>query len=294
MHSIKTITAITGLSAETLRAWERRYSGILPARSESGRRLYSADDLAKLCLLAELTRNGHTISKIVSLDYDALLALKNQNQEQDNTQQLVTQITNALRDYRIERCEELLKRALIACEPLDYVKSILLPALSAVGDLWHQEQINIAQEHMFSCCVKRIVLSMVNNLQQQAPQRQAMLFATPSDEPHEFGILMACLLAAHLGFRCYYLGPDLPAPDMLAAIQHLKPVITVIGVLKSPPEPTTIDAIQQIGAGVSGMTSIWLGGVGGRHILKLPDGVELLRDIDDFYRKASLQLGLPS
>lgn len=291
MHSIKTITAITGLSAETLRAWERRYTGILPARSENGRRLYSADDLAKLSLLADLTRNGHTISKIVGLDYDALLALKNQNQEHDSTALLVSQIIDALRDYRIERCEELLKRALIACEPIDYVKRILLPALWTVGDLWHQEQINIAQEHMFSCCVKRIVLSMVNSLLQQTPHRPAILFATPSDEPHEFGILTACLLAAHLGFRCYYLGPNMPAPDLLAAIRHLKPAVTVLGVVKTPPEMSTLDALRQIGQGAD-LTSIWLGGQGARQLSNLPAGVELIRDIDDFYRRAEQQLSL--
>jgi transcriptional regulator, MerR family len=48
MYSIKAITLLTGLPAETLRAWERRYASITPARSDNGRRLYSQQDMEKL------------------------------------------------------------------------------------------------------------------------------------------------------------------------------------------------------------------------------------------------------
>lgn len=287
MYSIKAITSLTGLTAETLRAWERRYQGILPARSENGRRLYSPQDLEKLTLLAELTRNGHAISKIVSMDSEALQAMKSQATQHSGSDLLQLQIIEALMDYRIERCEQLLKRALLACEPIDYVKEILLPALRKIGDLWHQQRISIAQEHMFSCCVKRIVLSMVNNLQNQSSQALAMLFATPSDEPHEFGILLSCLLASALQYRCYYLGANLPGKDIVEAVEHLRPAITVIGLMKNPPESTTIEDLQLIGeTEFMTTTSFWLGGSGARQLKQLPANAELLMDIDEFYRKA--------
>lgn len=286
MYSVKAISSLTGLSAETLRAWERRYEGILPARSENGRRQYSAQDLDKLSLLADLTRSGHAISKIVALDCKDLQILKAQASEDSGQQQLLSQITAALLDYRIERCEQLLKRALLACEPIDYVKGILLPALASVGDLWHQKRINIAQEHMFSSCVKRIVLSMVNNLQNASKTAPAMLFATPSDEPHEFGILLSCLLAASLQYRCYYLGTDLPGQDIVDAIEHLQPAIIVIGLMKSPLEIATIKEFSVIAhAEAVKNIPLWLGGHGGRKF-KSEMTIEWLEDIDDFYRKA--------
>ncbi len=64
MYSIKAVTALTGLGAETLRAWERRYQAIVPRRDENGRRSYSQLDLERLTLLANLTRQGHAISKV--------------------------------------------------------------------------------------------------------------------------------------------------------------------------------------------------------------------------------------
>lgn len=289
MYSIKAITHLTGLTAETLRAWERRYEGILPARTSSGRREYSAQDLEKLNLLAELTRNGHAISKIVGLDCDALRKLKLDASSSDRAvESLLQQIIDALLEYRIERCESLLRRALLACEPLDYVRDILLPTLKKIGDLWHEGRLNIAQEHIFSNCMKRIVLGMVNQFQNTSSSSPAMLFATPSDEPHEFGILLSCLLAAQLQFRCYYLGADLPGNDVLQAAEHLRPDVIVIGLAKVPLAERTRDELTRILTGNEQDFEIWLGGNGIDEFFAVgrSDNVKQIEDFDHFYQIA--------
>ena len=296
MYSIKAITSLTGLTAETLRAWERRYACIVPARTGTGRRFYSQQDLDKLILLANLTSNGHPIGKLASLSCQQLTDFQKQVsvQQKREPMPLLDQIIEALLEYRIERCEQLLKRALLASEPLDYARDILLPALQKVGELWHQEKINIAQEHMFSCCVKRIVLSMVNNLHRHSRNNPAMMFATPSGEPHEFGILVSCLVAAAQQYNCYYLGADLPAKDIIEACQHLKPQTIVIGLVKTPPEPETLMELRRlVDAGKANQTGVWLGGAGALylhdHADQVLNGCEIITDIDQFNAKIRQQ-----
>ncbi len=290
MYSIKAITLLTGLTAETLRAWERRYTGISPARSENGRRLYSQQELEKLTLLAELTRNGHTISKIAGLNCDELRNLQQtRSSHQDLAHPLLDQIIETLMAYRIDRCEQLLKRAMVASEPLEYARDILLPALKKVGELWHEQKLSIAQEHMFTCCVNRIVLSMVNNLQNASASSPAMLFATPSGEPHECGILLGCLLAAVQHYRCFFLGANLPGKDIVEAVHHLQPDIIVIGLVRTPPEPLTIEQLQIItSAKETAASTIWIGGEGATYwYMQSPSSnCELITDIDHFYSKA--------
>jgi len=291
MYSIKAITLLTGLPAETLRAWERRYASITPVRSDNGRRLYSQQDMEKLTLLAQLTRNGHTISKIAGLDCEALRALQQraQSSHKDASHPLLDQIIEALMDYRIDRCEQLLKRALVASEPLEYARDILLPALKKVGELWHEEKLSIAQEHMFTCCVNRIVLSMANNLQHASTNNPAMLFATPSGEPHECGILLSCLLAAVQQYRCFFLGSSLPGKDIVEASRHLQADIIVIGLVKTPPEPATIEQLQVVTAATeTASPTIWIGGDGAEywHRHSPSPNCELITDIDHFYSKA--------
>lgn len=297
MYSIKAITSLTGLTPETLRAWERRYACIVPERNDTGRRFYSQQDLEKLTLLVDLIQKGHSIGKLAGLDCQQLREFQHQTNTPADREPspLLSQIIEALTQYRIERCEQLLKKALIATEPLDYVRDVLSPALQRVGQLWHEDKINVAQEHMFSSCVKRIVLSMVNTVQRHSRTNPGMLFATVNGEPHEFGILMACLIAATQGYNCFYLGADLPAKDILEACEHLKPDVIVMGLVKRPPEPESLDQVKRIiTAAEPAGTRVWLGGSGAALCFaEDPTGLghgELITDIDQFNAKAQQHL----
>lgn len=292
MYSIKVIASLTGLGTETLRAWERRYQTIVPNRNENGKRFYSEQDLQKLKLLADLTRQGHSISKISNLNKDDLEnLLANKQSHVEKPQLFSEQIVEALLNYRMDRCEQLLKRALLAHEPLSYVRDILVPTLRQVGQLWHDEILSVAQEHLFSACVKRILLGMINNLHSISANRPNILFATPSGEPHEFALLMCCLLAAEQQYNCYYLGINAPAVDILEAADKLKCQIVVLSLLKCPMDNDTQNELQRVLSEVnSHKTILWLGGDGVHNWAKqqdsLPDHIEIIDDFDGFYSTA--------
>jgi DNA-binding transcriptional MerR regulator len=292
MYSIKAIASLTGLGAETLRAWERRYRTVTPRRDAGGRRYYSQQDLERLLLLAHLSRQGHTISKLTGLCNEELQNLKKNSEEQSvGHPDYVGQIVDALKEYRIDDCELFLKRALMAKEPLPYLRDILIPALQLIGELWRRHKLGIAQEHMFSACVKRILLGMVNNLQSFSANRPGMLFATPSDEPHEFGILMCSLLAAEQDYHCFYLGPNVPAADIIAAAHRLGVDRLVLSLTKFPPDAKTLRELQSAAAlAAENNISVWLGGSGVTALqaekIALPKNCRVLADIDDFYMRA--------
>ena len=56
-YPIRAVARMTGISVDTLRAWERRYEAVSPARNDRGR-LYSDDDVARLQKLGELVKRG--------------------------------------------------------------------------------------------------------------------------------------------------------------------------------------------------------------------------------------------
>jgi MerR family transcriptional regulator, light-induced transcriptional regulator len=63
---------MAGLSAETLRVWERRYALSDTLRSERGQRLYSAEQVRRLTLLKQLVDQGHAISVLARLPLEEL------------------------------------------------------------------------------------------------------------------------------------------------------------------------------------------------------------------------------
>ena len=63
---------MTGLTDHTIRVWERRYSAVVAGRTDTGRRLYSEDDVEKLTLLKRLTDQGIGISQVAGNTLDEL------------------------------------------------------------------------------------------------------------------------------------------------------------------------------------------------------------------------------
>ncbi len=293
MYSIKAVTSITGLSPETLRAWERRYNAVVPERDTSGRRLYSKADIERLTLLHNLRKQGHVIGKIAGLANSELkiLLVKNEDSPEINKQLLFVQLIDALMHYRLDRCEDLLRDALIAMDPLNYTQNLLMPLLQQVGELWHEGKISIAQEHMFSNCVKRLVLSMVHNRMPFSGHRAKLLFTTLTNEQHEFGILLSSLLASNQGCRCYYLGANLPAEEIVSAYNNLQTDIIVLSMVNTPVTDTAVKALQILIEEIPANIAIWLGGEGGKYILEtelLMDRIQYIEDLNEFNSQLKL------
>lgn len=74
-YSMRVVCRATGLTPDTIRAWERRYAAIEPDRTAGNTRRYSPSDIRRLTLLREATQRGHTISAIANLHEDALRVL---------------------------------------------------------------------------------------------------------------------------------------------------------------------------------------------------------------------------
>ena len=58
MYTIKRAAQLTGVPETSLRAWERRYAGVSPRRTDAGYRLYNEEDLARLGRMRELSDIG--------------------------------------------------------------------------------------------------------------------------------------------------------------------------------------------------------------------------------------------
>ena len=65
--NLKVVLKETGLTADTLRAWERRYGLPVPQRSAGGHRLYSQRDIETIKWLMKRQTEGLSISRAVDM-----------------------------------------------------------------------------------------------------------------------------------------------------------------------------------------------------------------------------------
>lgn len=70
---IGAVARITGIPADTLRMWERRYNVVTPNRGQGSSRLYSREDITRLTLIKQLVDRGSAISTVANLSRTQLL-----------------------------------------------------------------------------------------------------------------------------------------------------------------------------------------------------------------------------
>jgi MerR family transcriptional regulator, light-induced transcriptional regulator len=227
-HPIGVVAERTGLSQEVLRVWERRYGVVEPSRGKGGQRLYSDADVEKLRLLRQATQGGRGIGQVagrsvgelttlVREDEEARATLKDENG--DGEAPADPDLGDAMRHAReldAERLERLLRRTAALAGAPRFLERTVAPFLQRIGDEWHAGRMTVAQEHLATGVVQRVVISVLESLSHPdgAP---VLLIAGPAGDRHEMGGLLATAVAASEGWRVIYLGPDLPAAEIVDA-----------------------------------------------------------------------------
>lgn len=261
-YSIKAVAEATGLTVETLRAWERRYRVIEPKRGAGGHRLYTAHDVSRLRRLRETTARGHPIGKIAHLSNDALSRLLS---EQPSTggdaaaQSLVARILAAVSKYRPAECDQVMAMAFALLPPFEVVRNVLAPALREVGERWHRGELSIAQERIASNCARRQLGALLHTFN-SVSRGPVVVFATLSGERHELGILMYAALAASLRLRAYYLGPDLPPEEAARCALKVSAAAVAISMVMGDAVESGLEQLQGLRRQLPSTVEIWIGG----------------------------------
>lgn len=74
-YPIRTLSALTGVNARTIRAWERRYELLTPFRTDSGHRLYTDEHVNTIRDVVRLLEQGVPISRVKPLIKPAALKI---------------------------------------------------------------------------------------------------------------------------------------------------------------------------------------------------------------------------
>lgn len=227
-HPIRVVAQRTGLSAPVLRAWERRYSAVTPSRSEGGQRLYSDADIRRLQLLATAVDGGRSIGLIAGLDVAELEELIDEDR-QAPTHPLgngiapdVERVRTALQlvdEMRATELEHFLVKAAVELRPPELVEGLMVPLLNEIGRAWQSGRMGPGTEHVASVAIRRFLeWASTTNGSDGSP---LAVTGTPSGQRHEFGALLAGVVMTYEGWRVRFLGPDLPAVEIVRAAEKL-------------------------------------------------------------------------
>lgn len=292
--TIKAVSQATGVSVETLRAWERRYEVVRPDRDSAGRRTYSAADVARLRLLRTATELGHTISRLATLDDQALAKLVADSGGQarpgpSRGQSYVERAIDATEHSDPSGVEEVLTSAVALLPPNEVVNTVLVPLVREVGERWHRGEVSIAQEHMVTDIVRRLIIS-VSRGYIRSDNGPCLVLATLSGERHELGILMCSWLAATRRFRTHYLGVDCPPAEIARFALEVDARAVLVSIVMPENQVPALEQLHELVDVLAGRCEVWVGGYAARMLVaeELPAGCVLLPSGADFEARLDL------
>jgi DNA-binding transcriptional MerR regulator/methylmalonyl-CoA mutase cobalamin-binding subunit len=293
MYSIKAVAQATGLTVETLRAWERRYGVVVPGRDTTGRRLYGPEDVLRLRRLREATERGHPIGRLAGLSDEKLSDLLSEPQDRSGPAAgaaFVERILESARQFRAADCEQALTLAIAMLPPVALVRDVLQPLLREVGDRWHRGELAISQERLVSTIVRRHVGLLLESYDRSA-RRPAVVFATLPGERHEIGLLMSAMVCASHGFKVHYLGPDLPPQEIARYAREVGAVLVALSVVLHEQLSSLPAHLQALADALPRETEIWVGGAAARLLddRALPERCQVLHDAAEFERRLEMQ-----
>jgi methanogenic corrinoid protein MtbC1 len=262
-YPIKAVAKITGLSLDTLRAWERRYQAVVPERSERGRQ-YGPADIDRLILLSRLVQRGHAIGGIAALSEPELHKLLREPSGQvvsgpESATGILGPVLEAIERFDSARAAEELSRLAAVLAPRDLVYQVTLPLMHEVGVRWHSGVFAIAQEHLVSGLIRNLLGSMMRLFRTSAAASKVVV-ATPAGESHEFGILASAMILAMNGIEAVYLGPNLPAREISQAAERVSAKAVLLGITMLT--QATAEEVGEIAKSMPESAELWVGGAG--------------------------------
>ena len=246
VFNLKVVLKETGLTADTLRAWERRYGLPVPQRTPGGHRLYSQRDIETIKWLMARQAEGLSISRAVDLWKEQLgsgsdplagiVSSVSSSMPEAAATRLIPETTlDTLRAHWIAACaefneasaEQILNQA-FSMFPIEAVcVEVMQKGLSEIGGLWYENRASVQQEHFAS----GLAIRRLDALLSAAPmptRDKIVVVGCPPDEWHTFTPLLLSLVLRRRGINVVYLGANIPAVRFADTVQGIKAELVVL------------------------------------------------------------------
>ncbi len=254
-YNLKAVLQETGIGADTLRAWERRYGLPKPQRTPGGHRLYSQRDIYLIKWLLARQAEGFSISRAVERWHE--LVASGEDPLADVRVPSVVGLSgpstnlDSSREAWLASCfsfdeagaEHALSQAFAFYPPEAVLADVILRGMQEVGDRWQHEHATVQQEHFASGLAMRRLDAVLAAA--ALPTRPGtIVLACPPAELHSLPLLYISVMLRRRGRNTVYLGADVPLEHMEETAKAVDAALVVM----SSQRLTTAQALRDAAA----------------------------------------------
>jgi MerR family transcriptional regulator, light-induced transcriptional regulator len=215
----------SGVNAELLRVWERRYGVLQPERSAGGFRLYSEQDVERVSEMRRLVAEGVSAAEAARLVDEGATATTRGPQRGDLADARQT-LHTAIASFDETAAHEAFDRLVADLTPETILRDVVLPLLHEVGESWARGELSVAQEHFGTHVLRGRLLGLARGWARGVGP--VALLACPPGEQHDLGLIAFGVALNRLGWRIAFLGADTPLETIESAAEAVHPSAIVL------------------------------------------------------------------
>jgi DNA-binding transcriptional MerR regulator/methylmalonyl-CoA mutase cobalamin-binding subunit len=245
LHPIQVVTRRTGVSADVLRVWEKRYAVVTPVRSPSGRRLYSDADIERLRLLVQAKRTGRSIGQIAALPTADLVHLLDEKAAAEHRPRrraradaappsppaagdFLEACLAAIERFDAVTLDLVLRRAVVALSADDFLDTVVVPLVDHLQVQMLDGSLRRSHGHLAHAVLRRVLDHIVATATAPLASRDVVV-TTLGGHAHELDALIVAAAAAADGWRVTYIGPGVPVDDVAETLAHVGARVLILG-----------------------------------------------------------------
>lgn len=221
--AIGAVAKATGIPANTIRTWERRYDFPPSERTSGGHRVYRRSVVDHLCLVRRALELGHRPAQLLKMPREQLEDLLG---PADARQGPVDDLMEAVKRLDGPGIERMLSAELSKRGAIPFFETVAIPFLHQVGEAWEREEIDVFHEHFASQRLSAL-LGAHWYASQAGPRGNVVLAGLPGEE-HVIGLHMVATILAHQGFNPIFLGRNTPIDDIVACANQVDAQIIAV------------------------------------------------------------------
>ena len=144
--------------------------------------------------------------------------------------------------------------------PKEVYLRVLVPAQKEIGELWHVGDISIAEERLVSEATRQLMTLLSARHTRSGNPRRTVLAASVAGNAHDLGLGIVANLFRLAGWRCLFLGANVPGDEIARAAQFFGADLVVLNATLSTQLKGLSDCIAAIRQMTAG-TPILVGGL---------------------------------
>jgi methanogenic corrinoid protein MtbC1 len=128
-------------------------------------------------------------------------------------------------------CLKLVEQSILTVDDLKhFYMYVVWPAMCKIGQLWESNQVSVAEEHLATAIVGRVMAALYPRFARFTVTRGKAVVSAGPNEFHEIGARMVADLMELDGWDVTYLGANTPAGQILDILKRHKPFTVALSV----------------------------------------------------------------